>query len=240
MNGLRNAFQNSCLKGCLIYVVALVIVVVLSAVGLGSLSARLGGQSSQQTGVTTQTTSREPAAPAAQPAGRQHAGQESAPTPNGQGGIEVQPQNQPAESSDTAPQAPAPTPALAPQAPGPAEPAPQAAPPPVAAGPAPQTQAQGGVITGQASAPFYIVQSGDTLWDIAVKFDTSVDALRQANKLGEEFIQPGQLLYLPSGNQSVQPPGDVQQPAPIAPAGDQGSSDTSLPAMPHTGINANP
>ncbi len=42
------------------------------------------------------------------------------------------------------------------------------------------------------------VQSGDTLWDLARRYDTSVDALRQANQLKTDLLKPGSVLTLPS------------------------------------------
>ncbi len=46
----------------------------------------------------------------------------------------------------------------------------------------------------------YVVQSNDTLWDIARSFSISVDALCGANGLGKrDVIQPGQRLRLPTG-----------------------------------------
>lgn len=46
----------------------------------------------------------------------------------------------------------------------------------------------------------YVVQSNDTLWDIARSFDVSVDALCAANGMSpRDVIQPGQHLRLPSG-----------------------------------------
>jgi len=47
----------------------------------------------------------------------------------------------------------------------------------------------------------YVVQSNDTLWDIARAFGISVDSLCAANGLGRRtVIQPGQRLRLPSGS----------------------------------------
>jgi len=47
----------------------------------------------------------------------------------------------------------------------------------------------------------YVVQSNDTLWDIARAFGISVDSLCAANGLGRRtVIQPGQRLQLPSGS----------------------------------------
>ena len=44
----------------------------------------------------------------------------------------------------------------------------------------------------------YIVQPGDTLYTIAQKFNTTVEALLAANRLSSSFlIYPGQLLEIP-------------------------------------------
>lgn len=48
-----------------------------------------------------------------------------------------------------------------------------------------------------AKAVEHVVQSGDTLWGIARKYDTSVDAIRSANRLGDRPIVPGQKLAIP-------------------------------------------
>ena len=42
----------------------------------------------------------------------------------------------------------------------------------------------------------YVVQPGDTLWDIAKKFYTTTDQIRQVNQLGQEEIKPYQSLML--------------------------------------------
>ena len=54
----------------------------------------------------------------------------------------------------------------------------------------------------EAPAAFdvYIVQSGDTLFEIAQQFNTDVAALRSANNLAEgDQIQAGQSLLVPTG-----------------------------------------
>ncbi len=43
----------------------------------------------------------------------------------------------------------------------------------------------------------HVVEGGDTLWGIARRYGTSVDALRQANELGERPIRPGERLTVP-------------------------------------------
>lgn len=98
---------------------------------------------------------------------------------------------------------------------------------------------QGGVISGEAVAPFYIVQSGDTLWDIAVRFGVSVDALRATNNLTTDVLQPGQVLYLPQSTQPIiiaQPTAvPTESPQPIPQTGG-GLPTVVIPLMPNTGI----
>lgn len=113
--------------------------------------------------------------------------------------------------------------------------------PTVPAGPVSFTPipSQGGIISGETVAPFYIVQPGDTLWDIALKFGVTVDMLRAANNLTGNVIQPGQVLYLP---QSIQPqlqpqttamPTTLSQPLPLD---NTGLPTVVIPSMPRTGI----
>ncbi|MCA9836022.1 MAG: LysM peptidoglycan-binding domain-containing protein [Trueperaceae bacterium] len=46
------------------------------------------------------------------------------------------------------------------------------------------------------------VQSGDTLWDLARKYDTSVSTLRELNQLESDVLKPGTTLLIPSGDSS--------------------------------------
>ncbi len=69
----------------------------------------------------------------------------------------------------------------------------------------------------------YAVKSGDTLWDIAVRFDTSVRAIAQANGIrNEDFIYVGQKLTIPDGTERVVARGTQEaarsQPTPSAPS----------------------
>ncbi len=62
---------------------------------------------------------------------------------------------------------------------------------------------------------FYVIVAGDTLWDIARRFGTTVEALRRANGLTGDLIFPGQRLSLP-GPEVDSPP---LEPDPQTPAG---------------------
>lgn len=44
---------------------------------------------------------------------------------------------------------------------------------------------------------YYIVKSGDTLWEIAKKYDISVNELKDANNLTSNTLTIGQSLYIP-------------------------------------------
>jgi murein DD-endopeptidase MepM/ murein hydrolase activator NlpD len=48
-----------------------------------------------------------------------------------------------------------------------------------------------------ASGPIYVVQEGDTLWGIAVRFGVSVDELVSANNLATQDIYPGNEIIIP-------------------------------------------
>jgi LysM repeat protein len=96
---------------------------------------------------------------------------------------------------------------------------------------------QGGIISGETVAPFYIVQSGDTLWEIALRFNVSVDALRAINNISDDVIQPGQLLYLPQSSQSQLQPTAIptSSPQPLPQTGTDIPT-VVIPFMPNTGI----
>lgn len=219
---IKNALQNSCAKGCMVYVVALALLVAFTSMGLGGLSTRLGGSSQPQ--ASALTDSRQPAGAAApQSAPAASGDQPAAPSPtSGPSIVLALPTIQ--IVTDISVSVPAPAPASAPtsaSAPAPAQ---------------PQAQPQGGEITGDASPPFYIVQAGDTLWSIAVEYGVGTDGLRGINNLADDIIKPGQLLYLPQPGQSQQP-APTGAPAQPPPAQDQGNP---APQMPQTGINTRP
>jgi len=45
----------------------------------------------------------------------------------------------------------------------------------------------------------YVVRRGDTLFRIAIRFGTTIRALRMVNNLGGTWIRTGQVLIIPSG-----------------------------------------
>ena len=61
-----------------------------------------------------------------------------------------------------------------------------------------QRTAGGGGERSRARAAEHVVKSGDTLWSIARTYESSVEAIREANDLSaDEAIQPGQKLRVP-------------------------------------------
>ena len=52
-------------------------------------------------------------------------------------------------------------------------------------------------VAAQASGPVYIVQPGDTLWSIAVRFNVSLDDLMKVNNLTDSNLFAGQQLIIP-------------------------------------------
>lgn len=58
-------------------------------------------------------------------------------------------------------------------------------------------------VVAQAAKPEpveHVVEGGDTLWGIARKYDSSVEAIESANELGKRPIRPGQRLVIPRAN----------------------------------------
>ncbi|ATW26486.1 cell wall hydrolase [Candidatus Formimonas warabiya] len=53
--------------------------------------------------------------------------------------------------------------------------------------------------TGQALAAQYTVQSGDSLYLISRKFNTTVDSVKNTNGLSSTYLSPGQVLKIPAG-----------------------------------------
>ncbi|NTW08658.1 MAG: LysM peptidoglycan-binding domain-containing protein [Anaerolineaceae bacterium] len=52
-------------------------------------------------------------------------------------------------------------------------------------------------VSAQTTGPVYIVQPGDTLWSIAVRFNISLDDLMNANNLTDSNLAAGQQLIIP-------------------------------------------
>jgi murein DD-endopeptidase MepM/ murein hydrolase activator NlpD len=60
------------------------------------------------------------------------------------------------------------------------------------------------VSASPAAAFRYVVQPGDTLWKLAMKHDSTVRALVQANRLeNPDLIRVGQSLWIPAGQKAV-------------------------------------
>ena len=65
--------------------------------------------------------------------------------------------------------------------------------------------AGGGLVPTQKTGTSYTVVSGDTLYSIADRNGTSVDAIKQANKLTSNNLSIGQTLTIPSSQTTVAP-----------------------------------
>ena len=57
---------------------------------------------------------------------------------------------------------------------------------------------QGSNQDGNSQGVTYVVKSGDTLWNIAKKYNISVDELKSANKLTNNMLSIGQKLVIPN------------------------------------------
>jgi len=55
----------------------------------------------------------------------------------------------------------------------------------------------------------YQVKNGDTLYYIAKNYGVSIQSIKTANKLKSSYIVPGQVLYIPAGNNSSLPLRDI-------------------------------
>lgn len=64
---------------------------------------------------------------------------------------------------------------------------------------------------GGMASQTYMVQKGDSLWSISVKFKVTVSQLQQANGLSGTMIWPGQKLTIPSGSESPTDRGNVDR-----------------------------
>ena len=248
----------------MVYFVALAAIVAITMFGLGGISTRFGGDTQQPANVQSTQDSQQanadipPDSLVVAPQSDQ--GQT---VPN----IAV-PDNSNQANVPTSASAPIPTPTTMPTWPvlpvQPTVPVPSGNPPDSAqATPvvAPQVytslEAQGGVITGEASTPFYVVQPGDTLSEIAQGLGVDVSALGSVNNLVDDLIYPEQVLYIPFEAGGQAPPPSEAQPQPQLPTetpasqsgqGGQaipvdvaptavGTDAPQVPEMPNTGIN---
>lgn len=62
------------------------------------------------------------------------------------------------------------------------------------------TGGSGGASASKVAGTRYIVQGGDNLYKISVKFGVTVDSIRKANKLWKDLLYPGQALTIPGRN----------------------------------------
>lgn len=77
--------------------------------------------------------------------------------------------------------------------------------------------------TGANAATTYTVRSGDTVWDIAQRHSTTVDAVLSANGLTRDsIIRPGQTLTIGAG--AVTAPAPASSPAPDASASEESAA----------------
>jgi membrane-bound lytic murein transglycosylase D len=61
----------------------------------------------------------------------------------------------------------------------------------------PTAEGKQGKVAARAETTEHVVGSGESLWGIARRYGTTVEALQAANDLGERPIQPGQKLVVP-------------------------------------------
>lgn len=61
----------------------------------------------------------------------------------------------------------------------------------------PATMASTGVAAQKKTRSVYVVKSGDTLWALARRYNTSVDAIKSANKLRTDKLNIGQKIIIP-------------------------------------------
>jgi membrane-bound lytic murein transglycosylase D len=65
-------------------------------------------------------------------------------------------------------------------------------------------------VTGQEKAAKYEVKQGDSLYEIANRYNTTVKNIQSYNGLGSTNLQLGQVLFIPQGSEESCPPGKVK------------------------------
>lgn len=65
-----------------------------------------------------------------------------------------------------------------------------------------------GISSVKSEGNFCTVKKGDTLWDIANKYNTSVSELKNLNNLNTNILQIGQILKIPNKKTYVVKKGD--------------------------------
>jgi peptidoglycan DL-endopeptidase LytE len=70
-----------------------------------------------------------------------------------------------------------------------------------------------GTFVADAAASTYKVKSGDSLWAIANKYDTSISKIKDLNNLKSDLIFPNQLLQVSSTSESTTQKPSVSQPS---------------------------
>ena len=80
---------------------------------------------------------------------------------------------------------------------------------PTAVVPAVTVEAPAQVVVPAGTIAAYTVQDGDTLFSIALQFDTDVETLRSLNSLSDDLLQVGQVLQVPATAAQVVPGTDA-------------------------------
>ncbi|MFZ5649923.1 MAG: cell wall hydrolase [Bacillota bacterium] len=56
-------------------------------------------------------------------------------------------------------------------------------------------------LAGQALAASLTVIPGDTLWDISIRYGTTIEKLKAANNIQDDIIHPGQIIEVPQSTE---------------------------------------
>lgn len=84
----------------------------------------------------------------------------------------------------------------------------------IAKSPAPKGVSRGGSRPVRSSNISYIVREGDSLWQLAVKYGTTVDELKQLNNLTSDALSLDQELLIPAADTGTAP--DPGSPRPLS------------------------